>query len=256
MDKRQVGWLIVKKTEKRIKKYTKRTEEPVYVLSEETPWTVKEAYKSMRTNVVHSLPNEGNRIIGFTSAEPQDGKTTNAVNFAISMAQIDKKVLLIDCDLRKPMVAKMLNIDGEPGIADVIFGEARIRDAVNNLSKYGIDVIPAGTLMPDPTLLLQSERMTAVLQSLKKAYDYIVVDFPPVTVVTDAAILASEIDGFLIVVRHEKTDYRSVADMMEQLDMANAKIIGFVYNGNDSGDSHYYKGNYGYRYGYREYSKK
>ena len=224
------------------------------ILNDDTPWTVKEAYKTMRTNVTLSLPDEGHRVIAFTSAEPHDGKTTNAINFAISLAQIDKKVLLVDCDLRKPMVAKMLNIESSPGLSDMISGQARARDVMVRPSGYGIDVIPAGTLTPDPTLLLQSSRMKMVLQELKKVYEYIVVDLPPATVVTDASILAELMDGFLLVVRHQETDYRSVSDMMEQLKLANAQIIGFVYNGTGSGEDRYYKNNYGYKkYGYGYY---
>ena len=224
------------------------------ILNDDTPWTVKEAYKTMRTNVTLSLPDEGHRVIAFTSAEPHDGKTTNAINFAISLAQIDKKVLLVDCDLRKPMVAKMLNIESSPGLSDMISGQARARDVMVRPAGYGIDVIPAGTLTPDPTLLLQSSRMKMVIQELKKIYEYIVVDLPPATVVTDASILAELMDGFLLVVRHQETDYRSVSDMMEQLKLANAQIIGFVYNGTGSGEDRYYKNNYGYRkYGYGYY---
>ena len=231
------------------------TEQPTYnILNEDTPWTVKEAYKTMRTNVTLSLPDEGHRVIAFTSAEPHDGKTTNAINFAISLAQIDKKVLLIDCDLRKPMVAKMLDIPGEPGLSDMVSGQGRARDGMRHLDAYGIDVIPAGTLTPDPTLLLQSSRMKMILQEMKKVYEYIVVDLPPATVVTDSSILAELMDGFLLVVRHDTTDYRSVSDMMEQLKMANAQIIGFVYNGIGSGEDRYYKNNYGYKkYGYGYY---
>lgn len=224
------------------------------ILNDDTPWTVKEAYKTMRTNVTLSLPDEGHRVIAFTSAEPHDGKTTNAINFAISLAQIDKKVLLVDCDLRKPMVAKMLNIESSPGLSDMISGQARARNVMVRPDGYGIDVIPAGTLTPDPTLLLQSSRMKMVIQELKKIYEYIVVDLPPATVVTDASILAELMDGFLLVVRHQETDYRSVSDMMEQLKLANAQIIGFVYNGTGSGEDRYYKNNYGYRkYGYGYY---
>ena len=218
------------------------------LLNDDTPWAVKEAYKTLRTNVTLSLPDEGHRVIAFTSAEPHDGKTTNAINFAISLAQIDKKVLLVDCDLRKPMVASMLNIESPSGLSDIISGQARARDGILRLEKYGIDVIPSGSLTPDPTLLLQSSRMKLIMQELKKVYEYIIVDLPPVTVVADASILAELMDGFLLVVRHETTDYRAVSDMMEQLKLANAQIIGFVYNGSGSGEDRYYRNNYGYGY--------
>ena len=222
------------------------------ILNKDTPWEIKEAYKTMRTNVTLSLPDEGHRVIAFTSAEPHDGKTTNAINFAISLSQIDKKVLLVDCDLRKPMVAKMLNIEPAPGLSDMVSGQARARDVMVRPEGYEFDVIPSGNLTPDPTLLLQSDRMKMVLQELKKVYEYIVIDLPPATVVTDASILAELMDGFLLIVRHEETDYRSVSDMMEQLKKANAQIIGFVYNGIRNSEDRY--NNYGYKkYGYGYY---
>lgn len=225
------------------------TEPKSYILNEDTPWNLKEAYKSLRTNVLLSTPDDGNRVIAFTSAEPHDGKTTNAVNFAISLSQIDKKVLLIDCDLRKPMVANLLNINQEPGLTELITKQARAQEAMKRLTTYGIDVLPSGTIPPDPTLLLQSERMKAIISEMKKIYDFIVFDLPPVNMVADASIIAELIDGFLLVVRHDETDYRSVANMMEQLELANAKILGFVYNGQGSDSKHYYKYNYSYKYG-------
>lgn len=238
------------------KKNTASSEPAVYnIINEDTPWAVKEAYKTMRTNVTLSLPDEGHRIIAFTSAEPHDGKTTNAINFAISLAQIDKKVLLVDCDLRKPMVAKMLDIEPTPGLSEMVSGQSRARESMRHLADYGIDVVPSGELAPDPTLLLQSNRMKMIFQELKKVYEYVIVDLPPVTVVTDSSILADLMDGFLLVVRHDSTDYRSVSDMMEQLKMANAKIIGFVYNGSGSSDDRYYKNNYGYKYKYGYYQQ-
>lgn len=238
---------------KRTKKSTPH-ETPFVILNENTPWTVKEAYKTMRTNVTLSLPDEGHRVIAFTSAEPHDGKTTNAINFAISLGQIDKKVLLVDCDMRRPMVANILGIESTPGLSDMISGLARARDGMHHLAEYGIDIITAGTMTPDPTLLLQSSRMKMIIQELKKVYEYIIIDLPPATVVTDASLLAGLMDGFLLVVRHNETDYRSVSDMVEQLNMANAQIIGFVYNDATSGEDHYYKNSYGYKkYGYGYY---
>ena len=220
------------------------------LLDENTPWVIKEAYKTLRTNVTLSLPDEGHRIIAFTSAEPHDGKTTNAINFAISLGQIEKRVLLIDGDLRKPTVAKRLGIVSAPGLSDIISGQSRARDALYHDTQHNIDIIPSGNLTPDPTLLLQSDRMKMIILEFKKVYEYIVIDLPPATVVSDASILADLIDGFLLVVRHNVTDYRSISDMMDQLNMANAQIIGFVYNDSTSGEKQYYN-NYGYKkYGY------
>lgn len=152
------------------------------------------------------------------------------------------------------MIAKILGINPTPGLSDMISGQCRARDAMVHFDAYNIDVIPSGTSTPDPTLLLQSNRMKSFFLELKKVYEYIIIDLPPATVVTDASLLAELIDGFLLVVRHDATDYRSVSDMMEQMKMASAQIIGFVYNGIGVGEKRYYKNSYGYKkYGYGYY---
>ena len=200
------------------------------LLSDKAPWPVQEAYKALRTNVTFSLPGTDSKVIAVTSATRHDGKSVNAINFAISFGEIGKKVLIIDCDMRLPTVATKLGIKAIPGISDFLAGQVKVSDAVVALPEYHIDVLPAGNIPPDPTRLLQSEQMGAMLAALKKYYDYIVIDLPPVTTVADAAILSHYVDGYLLVVRNESTEYRAVADMLEQLRFADAKIIGFIYN--------------------------
>lgn len=148
------------------------------------------------------------------------------------------------------MIARRLEIESSPGLSDIIAGQSRARNVLVHDEKHNIDVIAAGTLTPDPTLLLQSDRMKMIILELKKVYEYIVIDLPPATVVSDASILSDLIDGFLLVVRHDVTDYRSISDMIDQLKMANAQIIGFIYNDSTSGEKQY-NNNYGYKkYGY------
>ena len=225
------------------------------ILDDETPWAIKEAYKTMRTNVLLSLPDKGNKVIAFTSAEPNDGKTTNAINFAISLGQIGKRVLIIDCDLRKPAVYKSLAIKGDPGLTDVLANFATLSDSLQHIDKHGIYVLTAGSAIPDPTMILQSEKLKVMFEELSSIFDYVIVDLPPLTLVSDAILFADKVDGYLLVVRHDDTDYRAVSDMMEQFKLAeDAKIIGFVYNGDDTQVRS--KGKYGYKkYGYYKYGK-
>lgn len=220
------------------------------ILSETSPWGMQEAYKVLRTNVLFSLPGEGSRIIAVTSAFANDGKSTNAINLAISMGKLNKKVLLIDCDMRKPSIGTMLGIKSIPGLSDILVGLERLGAILQHVKKLQIDVIAAGNIPPDPTLLLQGNTMRNLLKAAKDEYDYIILDFPPVTTVTDAVLLSSIVDGYLIVVRHERTDYRAVMDTVEQMRFAKANIIGFIYN-----DYSQEKGMYSYRYRkYRRYA--
>ena len=216
-----------------VEKKTKNTDKAVkakgFILTDKAPFAIKEAYKALRTNVTFSLPGTESKCIGFTSSDRAEGKTTNAINLGITFSQIGKRVVLVDCDLRLPTIATRLNIPGRPGLSNLLVGEARANDVVNHYAE-NLDVIPAGQLPRDPTGLLASEFMGKFIEKLKEIYDYVIIDLPPVTTVTDAAILSQHIDGFLLVVRHESSHYGNVAEMLRQLKLAEAKILGFVYN--------------------------
>ena len=214
------------------------------ILNDSTPWVIKEAYKGLRTNVLFSLPGAESKVIGVTSAFMHDGKSINAINMAISLAQLNKKVMLIEADLRRPTISARFQVKGTPGLSDALVAQANFVDCVRRLKDYGIDMMPAGSLPPDPTWLLQSRQMQALVNALKKQYDYVVFDLPPVTSVADASIMAPNLDGFLFVVRHNSTDIRAVRDALSQLKRAKARIIGFVYNDVTSNESGYYARDY------------
>ena len=216
------------------------------VLSDNSPWSIQEAYKVLRTNILFSLPGTGHKIIAVTSAFASDGKTTNAINTAIAMGKLGKKVLLIDCDMRKPSVDSMLGIRPIPGLSDTLVGMKKFESVLQHEKNGVLDVIAAGSIPPDPTLLLQGEEMHKLLVTVREMYDYVILDFPPVTTVTDAVLLADAVDGYLIVVRHERTDYRAVIDTVEQLQFAKANIIGFIYNDYSMENKKYSYGRYGY----------
>jgi len=235
------------------KKKKARANTDVGLLTESSPWPVKEAYKALRTNLMFSLPDDSSKIIAVTSAFRHDGKSINSVNLAISLGQLDKKVLLIDCDMRLPTIASKIGIKAKPGMSDFIVGQADVRDIFHRSDELGIDIIPAGNIPPDPTWLLQSEKMDKLLDAFRKTYDYIIIDLPPVTTVSDAAILSKKVDGYVLVVRNEVTEFRAIADMLNQLKMADAKIIGFIYNDANSQGGKYYKKGYYRKGGY--YSK-
>lgn len=230
----------------RKKKKYDRVNVDEFLLGEDSPFSVQEAYKALRTNVIFSLPGGAAKSIGITSSMQSEGKSMNSVNLALSFGQIGKRVLLIDCDMRLPTVATKLGLVGQPGLSDVLVGNCYLDEAIRDGGQYRIHILPAGTIPPDPTTLLESEQMRVLLEHLRQQYDYIVFDLPPITTVADAAILAKYLDGFLLVVKHGHSQYRAINSMMAQLQMANAKVLGFIYANAPTGGSKYYKSYYGY----------
>lgn len=218
------------------------------ILRERSPFMMREAYKALRTNVAFALPGNDSKTIAITSGSRSEGKSYNTINLAISFAQIGKKVVVVDCDMRLPTVASKLGTRAKPGLSDHLIGEAELKEVLQHTNE-GIDIIPAGSIPKDPTGLLESEELENLLALLRQHYDYIMVDLPPVNTVTDAAILSRCIDGFLLVVRHDTTEHKDIAEMLRQLRFAGAKVLGFVYNDVPVGSKRYGK-RYYYRYYY------
>lgn len=233
---------------------------PKYILQESTPFSVQEAYKSLRTNLTYSLPGEHKcMIFGVTSSNRAEGKSTSALNLALSYAAIGKRVLLIDCDLRCPSIAAKLrsrDIKGTPGLSDILVGKVRLQACVRPLADTTLDVLPSGTIPPDATSLLESEGMTSLFESVKQHYEIVIVDLPPVLSVVDASILARHLDGLLLVVRHNSTRFDAVNESIRQLRLVDAKILGFLYNDTPLEEKKYGRygkyGKYG-SYGTRHY---
>lgn len=217
-----------------------------WILTKDTPWPVQEAYKTLRTNIMFSLPGNDCKVIGVTSAFRHDGKSINAINTAISFCQIDKKTAIIEGDLRLPAISKKLGCQSVPGLSDMLIGHTSVTDSMRFMPQYNnLAVVPAGNIPPDPTWLLQSDQMRVLLDGLKRHYEYVFIDLPPVTSVSDAQILSPLVDGYIVVIRDSITEYRAVADTLDQLEMANARVLGFVYNDADTeGNGKYYKHGY------------
>ena len=224
-------------------------DESKLILNEDSPFLVTEAYNALRTNIVFSLPGTKCKTLVMTSSDRAEGKSTNAINISISLSQLDKKVLIIDGDMRLPTVARKLEIDATPGLSNILIGDAKIRDAVVYVEDYKLYVLPAGNLPPDPTGLLSSPQMKQLIVELGNSFDYIIIDMPPITTVTDAAIVSPFVDGYLLVARDHSSDYRAIDKMLNILRMVNARILGFVYADAKVGEKKYYK-KYGKKYGY------
>lgn len=212
-------------------------------------FAASEAYKRLRTNISFSLPDRNKcKIIGVTSALKGEGKSTTSLNIAYAFSQTGQKVLLMECDLRLPNIAKRLAIHSKPGISNLLAGQCSGNDVLQRskiLEK--VHVIVSGDIPPNPAELLASEQMKQTMDALAQVFDVIIVDLPPITVVSDAAIASNLVDGMVVVTRKDYCDKRAIADAVGQLRFANAKILGFVFTGADPEKKRYkkyYKKNY------------
>ena len=226
-------------------------------LCENMTYAAREAFKRLRTNILITLPEKEDKscqIIGITSAQPSEGKSTVAVNLAYSLAELGKSVLLVDGDMRRPSLHSKLGLRLEPGLSDLLTKEDQVGSVVipYRTSEGGtaFNVIPAGAIPGNPSELLNSKRFDALIKILASACDYIILDLPPVDAVVDAVNASKLTDGMIVVVRENNCPKFLLDDCMEQLQYAKANVLGFVVNGSVEGASKQYRyGNQPYRYG-------
>lgn len=213
------------------KRKTNRINWQQMFLTDESPWVIKEAYRELRTNILFSLPGNTCKVIGVTSPQRAAGKSITSINLASSLSSAGKRVLLIDADLRLPSVASKLGIKQEPGLSNILIGSIRPTDAILQVPLlYGACVLPSGVVPPDPTRLLMGKSIKQLVEELKKYYDYIIFDLPPINMVTDAVLLSEVIDGYLMVIRHNNTERKGIEEALSKMSFGNAQILGFVYN--------------------------
>ncbi|MBY0753926.1 CpsD/CapB family tyrosine-protein kinase [Clostridium sardiniense] len=203
-----------------------------------------ESYRVLRTNIQYSSIDKKIKRMLVTSSEPGEGKSTTTGNLALTFSQDEKRVLLIDCDLRKPSIHKKFRVSNNIGLSDVILDNSKLDKALIKRNDY-LDILPAGKVPPNPSELLGSKALENLLDELGKKYDVIILDTPPVHAVTDAQILSTKVDGVILVVRAERTKKESVISAKAALDKVNANILGTVLNGGESskGKYYYYYGN-------------
>jgi receptor protein-tyrosine kinase len=203
-----------------------------------------EAYNLLRTNLSFSLPDmEGGKIIGVTSSCPQEGKSTTSINLAYALAEAGNQVLLIDSDMRRPSICNVLALSMTPGLSNLLAGEASEGYIHKNVLHPGLSAIMSGDIPPNPSELISSVRMENTLESFRSEYDYVIVDLPPVHLVSDPLAMSKYVDGVIVVVRHEKTRRNDVIETVRQLKFVGAHILGFVYNGYKKNKDHYYTSN-------------
>ncbi len=209
-----------------------------------------EAFRALRTNVRYTRAGEGTREILVTSPGARDGKSLTAANLAVTLAQQGTRTLLIDADLRKAVQHLTFGVDREPGLSECLVDGIPVRRVVRATDVEGLDLLPAGAPPPNPAELLGSDKMERLLAEVRDAYGAIVVDSPPALVVTDAAVLAPQLEGTLVVVRAEQTVTEAAEAVVEQLRRVGAEVLGVVFNDAEAeGKYGYYPAYYGDYFG-------
>ncbi len=225
-----------------------------HILGKNSSFAVQEAYKTLRTNVRFFLSGDGCKKFCITSGLAGEGKSITMLNLAISFAETGKKVLLIDGDLRRPCLAKLLIEKAAPGLSNVLAGLCTGEEAVRKELYPNLDIMFSGEIPPNPSELLGGPRMQQLIETMSHKYDYILVDAPPVGIVSDVCVMTHLMDGVLFLVRQNITEKDAVARGLKQLEISGAKLMGFVLNGVIQDASRYrYRRNYYY---YRKYRYK
>lgn len=220
------------------------------ILNKNSSFHIQEAYKTLRTNIRFSLHGEGCKKVCLTSSLASEGKSTTILNLAISFAETGSRVLLIDADMRRPSLARLLIERATPGLSNVLAGLATVEEAIRKDVRPNLDILFSGAIPPNPLELLGSTTMKQMIDALSRRYDYILLDTPPIGIVSDACEVASLTDGVLFLVRQGETEKEAVLRSVKQLELSNAKLLGFVLNGVGESGRKGYRNRYSYRYKY------
>lgn len=215
---------------------------------EELDFKTNEAYKTLRTNI--SFSGDDVKVIAFTSSIPNEGKSFVTFNLSVSLAEDDKKVLYIDADIRKSVTVARYGVDIETkGLAHYLSGQKKLDDVIYQTNIDNFDIIFTGQVAPNPSELLGNAYFKKLIETKREEYDYIIIDCPPLGSVIDAAIVAKECDGAIIVIETDSASYKIVQRVKKQLEKSGVRILGAVLNKVEMGGKGYYgKGYYGKSY--------
>lgn len=234
----------------RFKKTVSHSERPR--LTQDSPFAIKEAFNSIRTKLIFTGKGEKCPVFAVSSSLASDGKSTVSVSLAISIAMAEQRVLLIDADMRKPSVHRYFGIECRNGLSEYLAGlnsEIKLRKTdVENLS-----VLTAGQIPPNPAELLGSKQMDALLDYARQHFDFVIIDTPPVNVVTDSTVIADKITGYLIVVQSGKNHMQDVADAVQSIEEMNGNIVGIILNDPENKTAAHYSYRYKKYYRYSRY---
>ena len=203
---------------------------------------ISEQYRAIRTNIEYSNVDQNTKTILVTSSDKNEGKTTTVSNLAVSFANLNKKVLLIDCDLRNASIHKMFRLNNIYGLTDILAKDRAVDKCIQETELKNLYVLTAGATPPNPAEILSSEKMKNLIEDLKNMYDYIFIDTPPIGLVTDAGVLSSFIDGVVLVVKSESVEKKYLEETKKKLDAVDARILGAILNSykSEQKDYNYY----------------
>jgi len=235
-------------------------DDPNVLLKEKTPLELivhgspsslmAEAYRSMRTSLLLSSAEQPPKVVLITSAVPSEGKTVTAINTAISLTQTGGRVVIVDADMRKPRVHSVFSMGNRPGLSSFLTGAAELKDVLHESSVANLFVLPCGVIPPNPSELILSSRFNQLIQVLRQYFDYVVVDSPPLTNVSDARILASNTDATILVIKAFSTSRHLAKRAADHLNASHARTVGVILNDLDvharTGYYSYYSGRYYY----------
>lgn len=215
-----------------------------------TPFAIVESYKNLRTNLISILSKNDGKILAISSPNAAEGKSTTALNIAITLSQLNKKVVILDTDSRKPSIHKKAKIDNKLGCMDLILEEVKLEDVAIKYNNY-LDIITSGTKAKNPSELFSSPAFDKLLEELKEQYDFIVLDTPPINVVSDTLIIAQKVDSLVMVIRAGVTKYEAFEYAYDNLKVLDIELDGVIVNGS-GGKGGYYSRN---KYSYYRYNK-
>ena len=228
--------------------------DPKKILCQNSPFAVKEAYNAIRTNLLFTQQGEKCPIFVVTSPTANNGKTINSINLAVSFAQMGKRTLLIDADMRNPTIHRMFSISVKNGLSEILAG---LTDniSVSKTDVENLSVLTAGKIPPNPAELLSSARMDKLLEFVKEHYDCVFIDTPPINLVTDSTIFAQKVTGYIVIVKTDTTNTHDVKTTVTNIEQIDGNILGFILNDVNSEKKKYYsyyrKYNYNYNYNYK-----
>lgn len=205
-------------------------EKHIKLTDENVPFHIVESYKSMRTNIAFALSTFDKKIIAISSANPNEGKSTTAANIAIAAAQGGNKVLLVDADMRKSVQHKIFGLKNKNGLSSAISKMSEADDCIQKNVMDNLDVMTAGAIPPNPSELLSSKTAKKMFNDLSKIYSLIIVDLPPVCVVSDTVTLSHDVAGLIMVVRYGRTTFDDIAEANKRIDLAQMNVLGYVLN--------------------------
>src|SRR5699024_3033727 len=221
------------KRRKKLKQMSRNQKNPSSMIAATSPNSrVAEQFRTIRTNIQFSMVTKNLQTILFSSSGPYEGKSTICTNIASVFADHGRRVLVVDADLRLPSIAKIFHLENKVGLSTLITSNHfKVAEAIQRVDAIDLDVLPSGIVPPNPSELLDTERMDEIIEELKQQYDLVLFDLPPIVSVTDAQIMATKVDGVILVIRKDIAEVEDVYKAKELLELVNANVLGAVFNG-------------------------